>query len=79
MTLTELLKLDIDPSDPANRDPEFIRTIALPARPPPAPLPPLNQVRGLVLDDEPDARVVLLPAQLSRASSAGGRAPPSRR
>ena len=30
MTLTELLKLDIDPSDPANRDPEFIRTIALP-------------------------------------------------
>ncbi len=29
MTLTELLKLDIDPSDPANRDPEFIRTIAL--------------------------------------------------
>src|SRR5437016_14038455 len=30
MTLTELLKLDIDASDPANRDPEFIRSVALP-------------------------------------------------
>src|SRR2546430_12406032 len=30
MTLTELLKLDIDASDPANRDPEFIRSAALP-------------------------------------------------
>src|SRR5437773_11000422 len=30
MTLTELLKLDIDASDPGNRDPEFIRSVALP-------------------------------------------------
>src|SRR5262245_35131921 len=31
MQLADFLSHDVDPSDPANRDPEFIRTVALPA------------------------------------------------